>query len=76
MLAAAPHREWRAALSSAVWGQQEGRRELRGAVPGRSKGELGKGFALEGVGYGTAPRNIWALLSNIRFGFGGSCMEV
>lgn len=51
MLAAAPHREWRAALSSAVWGQQEGRRELRGAVPGRSKGELGKGFAL-GCGSG------------------------
>lgn len=54
MLAAAPHREWMAALTFAVWGHQQGQRELHGAVSGQGKVELGKGFAPEGGGHGTA----------------------
>lgn len=53
-LAAAPHREWKAAQNSAVWGCKEGQRILHGAVSEQSKRELGKGFAPEGGGHETA----------------------
>ena len=81
MAAAAPHRERRAELSSALCGSDRARGNGMELCQGRGSWGSGKGSAPEGGGHGMGctglwawprcwrSRSVWALLPDTEFGF-------